>query len=94
MINKDKIILNTHTYYSCSYCGVIAVKILKVFDNGCALVKTGRKQKPFVRPLQYIYNEYEHARKGGRDWEHFERKRKREKKKARKAEKSNSKKGT
>lgn len=79
MINKDKIVFNTQTYYTCSYTGAIAVKILKLFDDGCALVQAGKK--PFVRHIQYVYNEYEHARKGGRDWEHAERKRKRNKKK-------------
>ena len=65
MINKDKIILNTQTYYTCSWSGVTAVKILKVFEDGCALVQAGKK--PFIRPIQHIYNEYEHARIGRRD---------------------------
>lgn len=86
MINKDKIVFNTKTYYTCSWSGVTAVTILKLFDDGCALVQAGKK--PFIRPIQYIYNEYEHARRGGRDWEHYERKRKRTKKKLRKAEKN------
>lgn len=80
MINKDKIIFNTHTYYTCSYSGAIGVKILKLLDDGCVLVKT--KNGTFVRPLMYVYNTEEDARKGGRDWEHAERKRKRNKKKS------------
>lgn len=78
MINKDKIVFNTKTYYTCSWSGVAGVKILKLFDDGCALVQAGKK--PFIRPIQYIYNEYEHARRGGKEWEHYERKRKREQK--------------
>lgn len=78
MINKDKIVFNTKTYYTCSWSGVTAVKILKVFDDGCALVQADKK--PFIRPIQHIYNEYEHARVGRRDWEHDERKRRRNKK--------------
>ena len=78
MINKDKIVFNTQTYFTCSYSGAIAVKILKIFDDGCVLVQAGKK--PFVRPLMYVYNTTEDARKGGRDWEHDERKRKRDKK--------------
>jgi len=39
------------------------------------------KYRPFVRPLMYVYNTAEDARKGGRNWEHYERKRKRNKKK-------------
>lgn len=82
VINKDKIIFNTHTYFTCSYSGVTAVRILKLFDDGCVLVQASKK--PFVRPIQYVYNQYEHARIGGRDWEHYERKRKRNKKKSKK----------
>lgn len=82
MINKDKIVFNTQTYYTCSYTGVIAVKILKLFDDGFVLVQANKK--PFVRPIQYVYNQYKHARIGGRDWEHYERKRKRNKKKSKK----------
>lgn len=54
MINKDKIVFNTQTYYTCSYTGVIAVKILKLFDDGFVLVQANKK--PFVRPIQYVYN--------------------------------------
>lgn len=71
MINKDKIVFNTHTYYTCSYSGAIGIKILKLFEDGCVLVKT--KNGTFVRPLMYVYNTEEDARKGGRDWEHYER---------------------
>lgn len=38
MINKDKIVFNTQTY-TCSYSGTIGIKILKLFENGCVLVK-------------------------------------------------------
>lgn len=79
MINKDKIVFNTQTYFTCSYSGAIAVKILKLFDDGCVLVQAGKK--PFIRPLMYVYSTAEDARKGGRNWEHYERKRKRNKKK-------------
>ena len=79
MINKDKIVFNSQTYFTCSYSGAIAVKILKLFDDGCVLAQAGKK--PFVRPLMYVYNTAEDARKGGRNWEHYERKRKRNKKK-------------
>ena len=42
MINKDKIVFNTKTYYTCSWCGAIGVKILKLFDDGCVLVQAGK----------------------------------------------------
>lgn len=78
MINKDKIVFNTHTYYTCSYSGPVGVTILKLFDDDCVLVKN--KAGTFVRPLMYVYNTDEDARKGGRDWEHYERKRKKNQK--------------
>ena len=82
MINKDKIVFNTKTYFTCSYTGAIGVTILKLIDDERVLVQSGKHT--FIRPIQYVFNEYEHARKGGRDWEHYERKRKREAKKAKK----------
>lgn len=82
MINKDKIVFNTKTYFTCSWTGAVGVKILKLFEDGCVLVQSGKNT--FVRPIEYVYNEYEHARRGGRDWEHFERKRKKKKKEQRK----------
>lgn len=74
MINKDKIVFNTHTYYTCSYSGPVSVNILKLFDDDCVLVKN--KSGTFVRPLMFVYNTVEDARQGGRDWEYYERKRK------------------
>ncbi len=65
MINKDKIVFNEHTYYTCGYSGAIGIKILKFFEDGCVLVKT--KTGTFVRPLMYVYNTEEDARKGGRN---------------------------
>ena len=82
MINKDKIVLNTKTYYTCSWSGAIGVKILRLFEDGGVLVQSGKNT--FIRPIEYVYNEYEHARRGGRDWEHYERKRKKKKKEQRK----------
>ncbi|MBU5473970.1 hypothetical protein [Roseburia sp. MSJ-14] len=89
MINKDKIVFNTKTYYTCAWNGVIGVKILKVYDGKRVLVQAGKD--PFIRPIQYVYNEYEHARRGRRDWEHFERQRKKKKKSAKKKGKTDTK---
>lgn len=41
MINKDKIVFNTQTYFTCAYSGVTAVSVLKLFDDGCVLVQAG-----------------------------------------------------
>ena len=91
MINKDKIVLNTKTYFTCTYTGAVGVKILKVFEDDHVLVENGNGK--FVRPLEFVYNEYEHARRGGRDWEHYERKRKKAQKKQKKSQKDSHSKG-
>lgn len=78
MINKDKIVFNTKTYFTPSYTGVIGIQILKMSTDGSLLVKT-KSSKPFVRQIKDVYNEEIHARYGGREWERDERKRKRDK---------------
>lgn len=78
MINRDKIVFKTQTYFTCSYTGAVGVKILKLFDDDCVLVQN--KRGTFVRPLMFMYNKEEDARRGGREWEHYERKRKKKKK--------------
>lgn len=79
MINKDKIVFDTKTYFTPTYGSPIGVKILKVFENNNVLVQA--KNGTFVRPLMYVFNTQKDAKNGGRDWEHYERKRRRNKKK-------------
>lgn len=43
MIDKDKIIFNTHTYYTCSYSGAIGVKILKLFEDRLCMCTTRKR---------------------------------------------------
>lgn len=81
MINKTKIKLNDTVYYTPSYSGAISVIILKVFDNDTALVRTPSRKKelsPFVRPLEFLFCDAESAKRSGRDWENYEKKRKKE----------------
>lgn len=70
-------------YYTCSYCGVITVTVIKIFeDTKSVLVKVGSdKCKPFVRSMDYIFDNPEMAKSAGRNWEHDERKRKKKHKK-------------
>lgn len=82
MINKEKIVFNKKIYFTPTYGSPVGIKILKLFDNGCALVQGNHA--PFVRSLMYVFNTYKAARKGSRDWEHYERKRKRNKRKIKK----------
>lgn len=49
IINKDKIVFNTQIHFTYSHSGATVVKILKLFDDGCALVQAGKK--PFIRPI-------------------------------------------
>lgn len=78
MINAEKIIFETQTYYTPAWNGTTAVKIVKLFPDGKVLVKT--KKDTFVRPLKHMYNTDKAARIGRREWEHDERKRKKKKK--------------
>ena len=62
--------------------------ILKIFkDTNSVLVKINSKKKesnPFVRHMNYIFDNPEMAKSAGRTWEHDERKRKKEQKKKQK----------
>lgn len=69
-------------YYTCSYTGVTGVTVIRIFDDtDTVLVKVkSEKRLPFVRPIKYIFDDPITARHAGKDWEHFERKRKKKKK--------------
>jgi hypothetical protein len=78
-------------YYSCSYTGTIKVTVIKIFnDTSCVLVEIAttkhnkHKSKPFVRSMDYLFDDPEMAKSAGRNWEHDERKRKREKREKKK----------
>jgi hypothetical protein len=75
-------------YYSCSYTGTIKVTVIKIFnDTDCVLVETKNnkhKSNPFVRSMDYLFDDPEMAKSAGRNWEHDERKRKREKREKKK----------
>ena len=46
-------------------------------DTNCVLVKTkNNKCKPFIRNMEYIFDNQDMARSAGRNWEHDQRKRK------------------
>lgn len=64
------------------YSGTVGVIILKIFkDTNSVLVKVNSKKKehkPFVRSVNYIFDNFEMAKSANRDWEHDERKRKKE----------------
>ena len=63
-------------YYTCGYSGSIKVTVIKIFDDGAVLVKTkNNKSKPFVRRINYIFDNSEMAQCASRNWEHDERKR-------------------
>lgn len=76
-------------YYTCNYTGATKVTVIKKFtDTNSVLVKINNKKcKPFVRSMNYIFDNEPMARSAGHDWEHYERKRKREARKKRKMEK-------
>ena len=82
MINRDKVKLNEFIYWSCTTNSTMKIAILKMDDNGKCVVQTKRKgelSKPFVRSLQYIFNEEKHAKTAIKDFQHVVRKSKRKK---------------
>lgn len=62
---------------------MIKVTVLKIFDDtASALVRVkSNKIKPIEKKLNYIFDNPVMAKCAGRDWEHDERKRKKEKEK-------------
>lgn len=90
MINKDKIVFNTRNYFTPTWTGATAVKILKCLKDDNVLVQN--KAGTFIRPLIYMYGTQEEARKGGKNWEHYERKRKKDKSGNKKSKNNKSKK--
>ena len=70
-------------YYTCEYSGSISVTAIKIFyDKNSVLVKAkDNKRNPFVRSMNYIFDNLGMARSACRNWEHDERKRKRKRKK-------------
>lgn len=88
--NKRELVLNEYKYWTCQYSGTVKVKILEILDNDLVKVDTIiKKQAPIIRDIKFIFNKEEHARKAMSDWEHADRKRRREEKAQKKAEKQN-----
>ena len=82
MINAEKIVFEKQNYYTPSWSGVTTVKILEVLPKGKVRVKAG--ESIFVRSIQYMFNTAKDANRSRRDWENFERKRKKAAKKDKK----------
>lgn len=86
-VEINKIVIG-EKYYTCAYSGAVGVIILKIFKGtNSVLVKVHSKKKehkPFVRSGNYIFDNFEMAKSANRDWEHDERKRKKEQKKKQK----------
>lgn len=81
MVNTEEIVFNEPVYYVPEYSGVIKVSIIKLLDDGKALIKQASKKKdlkPFPTPMAYIYNSSKDAYRGRRAWESYKRKSKKE----------------
>ena len=79
MININEIVFNEPLYFVPEYSGVTKVSIVKLLDDGSALVKQFSKKKdlkPFSRSIMYIYNNSKDAYRGRRAWETSKRKQK------------------
>ena len=67
-------------YYTCSYSGAITVTVIEIFDKeNKVLVKVkNNKCKPFIRNMNYNFDNSRMAKCAGRSWE-SSRKRKKSK---------------
>lgn len=75
-VNKEEIKINEN-YWTCSYTGRIRVTVLQILNKSNVLVKT-KNGKPFVRSMDWIFDDEELCKRAGKSWEHAERKRKKE----------------
>lgn len=84
MIRKKAIIYNQPLYYVPQYGGATKVSVLRVFEDGCALVvrrpKKDKNIRPFPVPLDFIFDTMQDACRGEREWEHWAKKHRKEKK--------------
>lgn len=76
MINKNKIEFDKKIYWVPSYTGTRKIAILEKKNEELYVVQSGEHK--FLANIEFIFNKEEHARKSIKDWEHAERKRKRE----------------
>lgn len=72
-VEKEKIKVG-NKYYTCSYSGVSAVTVIKIFDNSVLVKVKSNKCNPFVRSMDYIFDNPQMAKTAGRSWEHDQRK--------------------
>mgnify|MGYP001034662818 FL=1 len=78
MIDRDNIVFNKKAYYTPSWTGIAKIAILSAYDRGRLLVQA--KDSPFIRIDDYVFDEPGKARKAFKQWENYERKRKKLKK--------------
>lgn len=67
MVSKEEIIFNEPIYFTSDYSGATKISIIRLFDDGEALVKQYCKKKdfkPFTRPMTHIYTNSKDAEKG------------------------------
>lgn len=86
MINRDNIVFNEKVYYTPSWTGVAKVAILAAYDRGKLLVQA--KDSPFIRIDDYVFDNPSDARKSLKQWQHYDKKRRKLKKERRHAKKN------
>lgn len=90
-INRDDIRVGNR-YWTCSWTGRVKVEVIEILKGAKVLVKTnGKNCSPFIREMDWIFDDEENCKRAGKRWENHERKRKKTSKENRK-NKSNKKK--
>ena len=79
---KENIKLNQPTYYVPQYGSAANVSVLRIKDNGIALViRNSKKQdnKPFNMPLEFIFDDPKRASNSMRSYEKYKKQEKKKK---------------
>ena len=82
-MTKDNITYNQPIYYIPQYGSAVNVSVLRVKENGMAVVvRNSKKQEntPFNMPLEFVFNDPKRASNSMRSWESYKKKEKKKKK--------------
>lgn len=75
-IDREKIQIG-EKYWTCGWSGRVVVTIIEKLGKDKVLVKAGKKGNPFIRGVEWIFDNEINCKRAGKSWEHFERKHKR-----------------
>lgn len=80
-VERENIVVGNQ-YYTCGYTGVAKVTVIRIFpkENKVLVKVKSDKCRPFIRKMEYIFDDPRKAKGAGRKWKDSQRKKKRKKK--------------